>query len=235
MPFTPPTGSGILLCPTGVGFSTISDEEFEALKNNELYSYGIIEGVIEQIDSEVYQEWLANAKEIEDSISVKYTPATEDYVDFSSSEIYKQGIIDPSTLTSLEFNTSPHPLPMMNYAQDRLYFKPDLSAGSQSGLDNGGNAIDLGFGYYRLPAGTSSQIRSLPYLFIRNDNFYWFNPKIVAEAAFEPDTIISATLSNTEYKWVYKIYLDYLPDGAPESIIVTGTVTQILRITKRFY
>lgn len=229
MPFTPPTGSGILLCPTGVGFSTISDEEFERIKDLEATDYG----TIEQIDSEVYQEWLANAREIEDSLKVTYAPATADYNDSYSSEVYKQGIRDEATLTSVEFNTSPHPLPMMNYSGNRLYFKPDINEGSLSETDDEGSAVRFGFGYYRLQDGAVGQVRNLPYIFIRNDNFYWFNPRIFPDGANEGS--ILATLSSTEYKWVYTVDLEAFPEGASESIPVIATFTKILRITDPFY
>ena len=229
MPFTPPTGSGILLCPTGVGFSTISDEDYERIKDLEATDYG----TIEQIDSEVYQEWLANAREIEDSLRVTYAPATSDYDDSYFSEVFKQGIRDELTLTSVEFNTSPHPLPMMLYSRGRLYFKPDINEGSVSETDDEGSAVRFGFGYYRLQDGAVGQVRNLPYVFIRNDNFYWFSPKIFADGANESSIV--STLSSTEYKSVYTVNLEAFPEGASESIPVIATFTKILRITDPFY
>ena len=229
MLFTPPTGSGILLCPTGVGFSTISDEDYERLKDLEATDYG----TIEQIDSEVYQEWLANAREIEDSLSVTFEPATPDYDDSYFSDVFKQGIRDELTLNSVEFNTSPHPLPMMVYSSNRLYFKPDINEGSVSETTDEGSAVRFGFGYYRLQDGTIGQVRNLPYIFIRNDNFYWFNPKIFVDGANEGS--ISATLSSTEHKWLYTVDLEALPEDAPEPIPVIATFTKILRITDTFY
>jgi len=223
MPFTLPTGSGILLCPTGQGFSTISDEEFEALEALEDDN----SVAIEEIDFSVYQEWLSNAKEIDATVEQSYTPTTDYFEDSTRSATYKQGILDVSAGSLLEFNDSPHPFPMMDYAANKLSFRTELNQGTAPYVDENGNLKGFGFGYYLFSGDSTFQFPSLPQLFIRNDKFYWVNPTI-------EKTVF--TLTTTEYKEFFTDSFDVAdPDGGGGVITVKEEFIFKLRITERFY
>jgi hypothetical protein len=221
MLFTPPTGSGILLCPTGVGFSTISDEEYEGYESDSTVS-------IEEIDYSVYQEWVSNAKEIEESLRVTYDPPTDGFNDYFASGTYKQGVGDAVIQTILEFNNSPHPLPKMDYVEESLSSRSEFD---QVLIENDDFDFILYPAYWRVEDGNRFQLAGLPIVFIRNDKFYWVSRILPSEGL---ESSITSTLTATEHKLVSTVDYEYLPDEG-ESIIVTGTTTQILRITKRFY
>lgn len=217
-----PTGSGILLCPTGVGFSTISDEEFEYFES--LDDAGT--SSIKEIDFSVYQEWLSNAREIEVITELSYAPTTDYFVDETTSSTFKQGIGDVTAASVLEFNDSPHPFPMMDYASNKLSFRADLNGGTSPYIDENGNLKSFGFGYYFL-SGLEQNPPPLPFLFIRNDKFYWLS-SVANKTVF--------TLTANEYKEFFTDTIEVpAPDGGEGTVTVTEKYTYRIRITERFY
>ena len=194
-----------MLCPTGVGFSTISDEEFEILEASASDGYPI-----EEIDASVYQEWLANAKELESIFETTYKPTTDYFTDVYSSETFQQGVMGLDG--TVELNNSPHPIPLMYYESNSLRF--DRGAGNSN--------------YYRSDGGTQFPV-DLPYLFIRNGKFYWFRT-----SNNNPNR--SLTLTDTELKFSESYKREVLdPVGLTDFITVTETFTNTTRITERFY
>jgi hypothetical protein len=222
MLFTPPTGSGILLCPTGQGFSTISDDEYAVYESDNTVT-------IEEIDVSVFQEWFSNAKEIEESVRATYAPATDGFEDYFASGLYEQGVGDAVIDSILEFNTSDHPLPKMDYVDDVLNYRSELD---QLLLENDDFDFILRPAYWRVYEGVRYQLSGLPIIFIRNDKFYWVRRILPPEGE---GSGVTATLTETEHKLVSTVDLKYLPDEGEESIDVTATLTSMLRITKRFY
>ena len=221
MLFTPPTGSGILLCPTGQGFSTISEDEYAGYESDDTVT-------IEEIDVSVFQEWFSNAKEIEESLRVTYAPATDGFEDYFASGLYEQGVGDAVDDSILEFNTSQHPLPKMDYVDNVLNYRSELN---QLLLENDDFDFILRPAYWRVEDGNRFQLAGLPIIFIRNDKFYWVRRILPPEGG---ESGVTATLTETEHKLVYTVDLQYLPDEG-EIIDVTATSTSMLRITKRFY
>lgn len=209
-----PTGSGILLCPTGVGFSTISDDLYAELET----AVDSGEANIEDIDPAVYQEWLSNAKEITLTDEIEYSPLKEGYENSIAVAKYKQGLFGDG---GMQFNNSGHPFPMMTFDQV-LTFQPSINQG-QVGLTE----IDgYGFGYYKTEEGDFALLTFLPFLFIRNDKFYWYSASI-------PNYTI--TLDDTDLKVVDSFTFDYYDPETEETVVITSTRTVTASITERFY
>jgi hypothetical protein len=209
-----PTGSGILLCPTGVGFSTISEDlyvELEAAVDSG-------EATLEEIEPSVYQEWLSNAKEITVTDEVEYSPLKEGFENSISTAKYKQGVFGSG---GMQFNDSGHPFPMMTFFEV-LSFQPSINQGQVGLTETDG----YGFGYYQTDDSGFALLSFIPFLFIRNDKFYWYVASI-------PN--YTFTLTETELKVVDSFTFDYTDPETEEESVITSTRTITASITDQFY
>jgi hypothetical protein len=219
MPFTPPTGSGILLCPTGVGFSTLSEDIFEIIQ--ELVDAGYAELV--EITPAVYEQWVSNAKEIEVRVDGFIIGMSGELEPVTVSATYQQGIAEGGFDSAVEFNTSDHPFPLLYFGESNyglgLTYRP-IIYGENTGLFDEFTYHDTA-GY-----DTEGERPNLfyPRVFIRNDKFYWYK-----QLTFTSGDVTTNTLTETENVIVgtYEIYV------GGEITEVTQTTTT--RITERFY
>ena len=213
---TLPDGSGVLLCPTGNQFSTISDLEYASLEEEQSNGYGSIQ----EIDVSIFQEWFSNAKEIKFSQDYDYSSDQdfdESLYESSYDEwYYMQGVyVLGDGEFNVEFNDSPNPFPKMVLEYDDIL----LLLGSPFGLP---------FQYIRVSGQDENTfLDTLPRIFIRNDKFYWFRYDY-------PKT--ETTLTDTELKFVFTDTFDVTDlENEDEQITITSTFTFIYRITNRFY
>ena len=212
---TLPDGSGVLICPTGAGFGTVSDERFLELESS-------ISGTLQEISVSVFQEWFSNAKEIKLSVEEKYEPdqfgRSQSYV-----ENYKQGVYYDygEGEFGVDFNDSPHPFPSMS---------TDIYEGGALASFISSLTFGRVFGYfvYDGSAISSDYISyELPFIFVYNDRFYWY---------YVDPTDTVTTLTETERKYVLNYtYQEADPDDPYSEITVEYTQTVIYQITKRFY
>jgi hypothetical protein len=212
MPFTPPTGSGILLCPTGVGFSTISDDIYERLQ--ELVAEGYAE--LEEVTPQVYEQWASNAKEIK---VTREAVSTDGTLNVTTHATFQQGV--GAVGGDIEFNTSEHPLPLLYFGESNyglgLSFRP-IIYGEQTGITDE-------FTYHDIEGFDTEGERpnlSYPRVFIRNDKFYWYKQ---IRLVFVGTT--TNTLSDTENVTTINFPVGSLGDSI--------TITITTRITERFY
>jgi hypothetical protein len=209
-------GSGILLCPVGEGFSTISDLQYELIVQSE--TYGLV--VIDEIDVAVFQEWVSNAKELTVTKSFTYTGAGSPE-DSESSVKFMQKRVDGEG----GFNKTDHPFPLNEFFEVLRY------SAMNSGEYPTGNP-DLLFRYEFVEGDSSNPEDNLygsleyPAIFIRNDKFYWVR-RVYAEGV--------QTLSTTELKLVEKYDTENFDPATDELVSGTITVTDTVAITERFY
>lgn len=207
---TLPDGSGVLLCPTGAGFGTVSDDYFLGLESNS-------DGTLLEIPVSIFQEWFSNAKEIELYVEQDYSP---DLFDQNQSyvENYKQGIYSGEDEFGVNFNDSPHPFPAM------LFDEYEALRSYSSRL-----TYDLPFNYFRYDGEFANPLgeSALPLIFVYNDKFYWFRNDYANTVTTLTDTEFKTVLTNT--------YQEPDPDDSESEITVKYTETVRHRITKRFY
>lgn len=157
MNFNWPIGSGVLLCPFGATYSTISSSTWKACNDS-------TEDEVIQVNTTVWANWFANVK----TATVSVHSRTETVSPFSVDESSEESTITQwraSGFTTIEENDSPYPLPYTEYVNNILRTLSPISIlgpseiGERVLYDDGVPGSGVG---YTLPPG----------LFIWQGNFY---------------------------------------------------------------
>jgi len=195
-------GSGVLLCPVGEGFSTISDELY--LRLIELEAEGYAE--IVEVEPSIYQEWASNAKQIVVTNDSTTTFTGGGSITVSSTATFKQGRYVDGEIV---FNNSEHPFPL-NYFMPNNYglglsFRPVIF-----GEDTG---VTDEFSYYDIEGPQDQEQEQeegeeyvpprpgllYPRVFLRNDKFYWYkNKQPFLDGSYVETLTDTSLVANTE-------------------------------------
>lgn len=222
-----PEGSGVLLCPTGEGGSTISETKYQDFATA-LY------GELVELGPAEFSQWLSNAKKItvEQTREFTFTQYGETSVEsLSNTYEFKQWAGDAF---SGYYNDSDHPFPMNYYLGETSLGRQGMEFIADDRISGGGQVARASF-YYRGELTSGSPFESPPEapvfpMFIRDDKFYMFiSYDIVSDYTTRNIEVSPSKITREETETI--VY----DEGSENESRWTRSLSSTYEITERFY